>query len=182
MNSTARKATTKMLSNLVARRLTSNNSYWSAEVNFDKNTKKERRIDFVSFKPYTPDIVVEPTSVELGTFACYEVKSSMADYTSGNGLTFYGDENYLVCTSEFAEELWQKHMAGEVKLPTGLGAILCPDKSGTRLYRKYDVAATKYHGASHRRRPASEMLWAICQSHDYSRAGVYRYKEVKEDE
>lgn len=61
---------TKMLSDLVAKRLTAQNSYWAAEVNFDKNTPRNRRIDFVGFKPLTPSYVVEPTSIELGCFTC----------------------------------------------------------------------------------------------------------------
>lgn len=159
---------TGMLSDLVAKRLTSQNQYWAAEVNFDKNTQNERRIDFVSFKPYTPSAIVEPTSVELGTFECYEIKSSWADFTSGHGLTFYGDDNWLVCEQDLAMEILRE--AGRIPNLTG---ILCPDKSGTRLYKRHQFAGT----APHRRRPASEMLWAICQSHNRERSGTYVYHE-----
>ena len=166
---------TRILSDLVAKSLTSQNAYWAAEVNFDKNTSAERRIDFVGFKPCTPDYVVEPTSVELGTFSCYEVKSGRADFTSGHGLTFYGDENYLVCTVEFAEELQYRNMQEGLKMPMNLNAILCPDKTGSRLYQKYKVSDWTW-SKPHRKRPASELLWAICQSHDSQRAGMYRYE------
>lgn len=147
---------TLKLSRLVEKRLESRKMYWSAEVNFDKNLKNERRIDFVGFKPFTPDYVIEPTSVELGTFAFYEVKSCMADFESGHGLTFYGDENYLVCTKELAIEL-----RDQMKLPRGMNGILCPDKSWSRLVTKFELKTIE----SHRRRSASEILWAIVQSH-----------------
>lgn len=96
---------TGKLSELVKNRLRNAHMYWSPEVNFDKNQAGNRRVDFVGFKPFTPYLVDEPTTVELGTFAFYEVKSSMADFKSGHGLTFYGDENYLVTTQELATEL-----------------------------------------------------------------------------
>lgn len=158
-----RSEITRKLRLLVEKRLDSQKTYWSPEVNFDKNTQKERRIDFVSFKAYTPNIIVEPTSVELGTFACYEVKSGMADFKSGNGLTFYGDENYLVCMPDFADELVRRHGQEGLKFPRNLTDILIPDKSGKRLYRKKIGMSWD---TPHRLRPASEMLWAIVQSHD----------------
>ncbi|RND51884.1 hypothetical protein [Lacticaseibacillus paracasei] len=163
---------TGMLSDLVAKRLTSQNSYWAAEVNFDKNTSRNRRIDFVGFKPLTPNYVVEPTSVELGCFTCYEIKSSIADYNSGHGLTFYGDKNYLVCTCDLAEELRN----AVVSWPYNLTGILCPTKDWKQLRTKIDLSG---HG-THRIRPASEMLWAICQSHDYDRNGIYQYNSEAE--
>jgi len=147
---------TEKLSKLVAKRLDSQNSYWAPEVNFDENTKNARRVDFVGFKPYSFNGVLEPTCVELGTFTCYEVKSCMGDFKSGHGLSFYGDENYLVTTQEFAEELRNKMM-----LPRGVNAILCPDKNWTRLYTKFDLRNPEVH----RTRAASEMLWAIAQLH-----------------
>lgn len=164
-----RPSTTKALSDLVARRLTARNYYWAAEVNLEKNTDHNHRIDFVGFKPGT-DGVVRPYSVEAGNFVCFEVKSSMADYKSGHGLTFVGDENYLVCTHELADEL----KATNAVMPSNLTAVLCPTKSWSVL-RTNDWPKPK---ATRRRRVASELLWAICQSHDLRRAGVYKYSEV----
>lgn len=150
-----RPGITARLSQLVEKRLTSQGMYWSPEVNFDKNAKGERRVDFVGFHRgiNSPDAV----AVEMGTFTFYEVKSSMADFTSGNGLTFYGDENYLVCESELAQKLIDEH-----KIPYAVDAVLCPDKNWTRLYPKIDRSG---RWGSHRQRSASEMLWAIVQSH-----------------
>lgn len=146
---------TARLSQLVEKRLTSQEMYWSPEVNFDKNEKGERRVDFVGFHRSinSPDAV----AVEMGTFAFYEVKSSMADFSSGNGLTFYGDENYLVCMPELAQKL-----IDEQKIPYAVDAVLCPDKSWTRLYTKIERSG---RWGSHRQRTAAEMLWAIVQSH-----------------
>lgn len=70
----SRSETTAMLSELVEKRLESHTSYWAREVSFDRGTPMWRRIDYVGFKPFTPNYAVEPTSVELGKFECYEVK------------------------------------------------------------------------------------------------------------
>ena len=145
---------TEKLSELVRHRLRNAHMYWSPEVNFDKNKAGNRRVDFVGFKPFTPGYVDEPASVELGTFVFYEVKSSMADFESGHGLTFYGDENYLVTTEELAERLYQ-----EQRLPSDVDAVLCPNKSWTGLRTKVEKTGT------HRKRAAAEILWAIVQSH-----------------
>ena len=153
-----RSKTTDTLSKLVEKRLNSQRMYWSPEVDFDKGTPKYKRIDYVGFKPYTPDYEVEATSVELGDFVCYEVKSCMQDFESGNGLTFYGDHNYLVCTLELAEQL-QKG----IKIPRQINGVLVPNKSLTSLYLKFDFGINP---ESHRRRTASEMLWEIVKSHD----------------
>jgi len=149
-----REEITSKLSILVEKRLDSNKSYWSSEVNFDLGKKENKRIDFVGFKAKSG---YEPISAELGKFTCYEVKSCMADFESGHGLSFYGDENYLVCTPELAAKL-----GSQLRIPHEINAILCPDKSWSRLYKKYDFGSNV---DSYRRRPSLEMLWAIVQSH-----------------
>lgn len=153
---------TDKLSKLVEKRLTSQHMYWSAEVDFDKNTDDNRRIDYVGFKAYTPDYIATPVSVEKGTFACYEVKSCWDDFQSGHGLSFYGDENYLVCSKELAEEIIAKQAIDR----RNLNGILVPNKSGTALYQKYEL---KNIYLTARTRNASEMLWAIVQAHQRPR-------------
>ncbi|MCI1635183.1 hypothetical protein [Bifidobacterium sp.] len=148
-----RRETTEMLSALVEKRLRSSGMFWAPEVNFDKGTPRNRRVDFVGFKPFTPNYVVEPASVELGRFEFYEVKSCMADFKSGNGLTFYGDLNYLVTTREFAEELHQKIM-----LPRGVNGVLVPNKPRTALISAFLGMG---EDQSYRKRQSSEMLWQI---------------------
>lgn len=63
--------TTAMLSKLVEKRLKNRVSYWASEVNFDLGTPRNRRIDYMGFKPFTPGYVTMPASVELGEFSCY---------------------------------------------------------------------------------------------------------------
>lgn len=153
-----RPSVTNILSMLVEKRLNAKHSYWSPEVDFDKNTSKYKRIDYVGFKPNMPDGLTESSSVELGTFTCYEVKSCMADFKSGNGLSFYGDENFLVCTKELAEQLRDNGM-----LPNEVNGVLVPNKPQTSLITKFDLKSCLQ---SNRKKVASEMLWAIVQSHD----------------
>lgn len=153
----SRADTTAMLSKLVENRLNNRVAYWASEVSFDKGTQNWRRIDYVGFKPFTPNDAVEPTSVELGRFECYEVKSCMADFESGHGLTFYGDLNYLVTTVELAETLRTTY-----RLPRNIDQVLVPSKKGDKLIKLHDM--TGNGSPSYRHRPASEMLYAMIEA------------------
>lgn len=151
-----RDATTRVLSTL-EKRLDSQGLFWAREVTFDATTDNERRIDYVGFSPFRPDRVDIPASAELGTFECFEVKSCMADFTSGHGLTFYGDRNWLVCPRALAEQLHR-----ERRMPRNIDGVLVPDKPRRRLVSLYVV--DRYSLYSHRCRCASELLWAICRT------------------
>lgn len=131
----SRTETTAMLSELVEKRLKNRVSFWASEVNFDLGTSKNRRIDF---------------------FSCYEVKSCMADFKSGHGLTFYGDVNYLVTTRELAEELRVNYL-----LPRNINQVLTPSKKGDKLVPLFDVSGKC---PSYRCRAASEMLYAMIEA------------------
>ena len=52
------------------------------------------RVDFVAFSPGAGG---RNCALEHGKFVFVEVKSCMDDFKSGHGLTFRGDENWLVC-------------------------------------------------------------------------------------
>lgn len=153
----SRAQTTRILSSLVEKRLNANRMYWSAEVTFDKSTDRERRIDYVAFKPYTPEYRYECYSVELGTFGCYEVKSCLEDFQSGHGMSFYGDDNYLVCEYGRADYLRRHGM-----LPEGVH-VLVPDRNHTRLLHRW--AHADLNRPKHRTRTAAELLWAIASCH-----------------
>lgn len=166
-----RTNTTQNLSDLVKKRLRSRRMFWASEVSFDKGTTNERRVDFVAFKPFNPNDQVEPTSVELGSFECYEVKSCMADFKSGHGLTFYGDKNFLVTTQEFVEELGMKML-----IPFEIDAILVPNKSWTALISRdgRDPSGRTHQcgSQSYRKRIASEMLWQIVRANHHDNTGM----------
>lgn len=162
----SRTDVTAELSALVERRLDSRSSFWAREVSFDRGTPSWRRIDYVGFKPHTPGYALEPTSVELGTFSCYEIKSCLEDFESGNGLTFYGDLNYLVVPRDLGERLH-----GKRRLPRDIDQVLCP--RGGRLATLYDLSDNGC--PSYRRRPASEMLYAMVEANG-TRARRYRRK------
>ena len=165
---------TAMLSRLVEKRLAARRMRWASEVTFDQRTENERRIDYVAFSPFTPDNRVEPSSVDLGTFEFYEVKSSMEDFTSGHGLTFYGDRNYRVTTPELAEELRLRMLT-----PDGIDAILVPNRPRTALLARGGDDPTgsgyRYGSRSYRRRVASEMLWQMVL------AGLHGTKGTEEE-
>lgn len=67
----SRAETTAMLSKLVEKRLKNQTAFWASEVNFDRNTSENRRVDYVGFKPW--NINVRPLPL---------VKSAMHDLTS----------------------------------------------------------------------------------------------------
>lgn len=134
----SRAETTAMLSKLVEKRLKNQTAFWASEVNFDRNTTDERRVDYVGFKPWNINGEPVPASVEKG---CFE---------------FYGDQNYLVCTKELCDEIvWQK------MVPPRVNAILTPDSTGSKLILDY---VQSYNDLSYRRRPASEILWAMVKA------------------
>ena len=139
----SRKEVTRRLSELVEKRITGRNMVWSREVPFDKGTSSERRVDYVAFRPFMPEQRVEPSSLELGTFEFYEIKSCIADFESGHGLTFEGDENYLVTVPDLAERLRVEH-----RIPDDCTAVLVPTSDWSRLRRAFGKIRTCITGAS----------------------------------
>lgn len=64
--------------------------------------------------------------------------------------------NYLVCTKELCDEIvWQK------MVPPRVNAILTPDSTGSKLILGH---VQSYNDMSYRRRPASEILWAMVKA------------------
>jgi hypothetical protein len=86
------------------------------------------RVDFVAF---SPGIGGRNCALEHGKFVFVEVKSCMEDFKSGHGLTFLGDENWLVCPRDLADELHDRRL-----LPLGV-QVYCPDRGG-KLRLAYD--------------------------------------------
>ena len=52
----SRAETTAMLSKLVEKRLRNQTAFWVSEVNFDRNTPDERRVDYVASSPGTSTV------------------------------------------------------------------------------------------------------------------------------
>ena len=86
------------------------------------------RVDFVAF---SPGIGGRNCALEHGKFVFVEVKSCMEDFKSGHGLTFLGDENWLVCPRDLANDLHDRRL-----LPLGV-QVYCPDRGG-KLRLAYD--------------------------------------------
>lgn len=83
----------------------------------------------------------------------------MADFKSGHGLTFLGDENWLVCTRDLAHELYD-----ECLLPFGV-QVYCPDNGGA-LRLTYDL---RMQAAKSLREDSTLcLLWAMLMD-SYSR-------------
>ena len=59
------------------------------------------RVDFVAFSPGAGG---RNCALEHGKFVFVEVKSCMDDFKSGHGLTFRGDENWLICPPQPCEQ------------------------------------------------------------------------------
>lgn len=145
-----RTYTTNSLSQLVRKKLSNTSSFWAEEVELDFG---KARVDFVGFKPFN---VLQngmcAASIDKGTFSFYEVKSCLADFNSGHGKTFSGDENYLVCERELADELYSKGI-----LPAGVKVIV-PNKSRSALIVAFDCS-NAFGNWSRRTKSSSELLW-----------------------
>lgn len=105
----SRKEITSLLSSeLVRLVLTRKNaySYWAHEVEvYDESKGAMTWVDFMRFEPAGYHTATHPGNTERGTFACYEVKSCIADIKSGHGLNWFGDENYMVIPVELFPKL-----------------------------------------------------------------------------
>lgn len=155
-----REDMTCRLSRLVEKRLNRNAAVWAAEVEYDGG-----RVDYVGYSPAVMNTEYGSASVvERGRFTFYEVKSCMADYESGHGLNFGGDDNFIVCPRELGVRLRE-----ELRLPHDVG-VLVPDKGFTRLlplvcYPKDDVW-------NRRSKATVELLWAVVYRSYQSHAGA----------
>ena len=91
----------------------------------ERNTDHERRVDFVEFLPKGGVTYSDGPHVEHGTFTFYEVKSCIEDLKSGHGLTFEGDENFLVMPVELYEPYLEERMRnGYLRQSTRLARCL----------------------------------------------------------
>ena len=147
-----RKETTSDLSALVERRLSRLTPWWAREVAIEPGCEG-RIVDYMAFRPAARADTATDGDVERGTFSFFEVKSCMADFESGHGLNFEGDENYLVCERELADELYRA-----LRLPVA-AAVLVPDKSRTRLIEAYHAPGDPYRTG--RTRSAAFLLFQI---------------------
>lgn len=131
---------------------------WAREV---KLWPDDKRVDYIDFCPHPTISCRSVGSVERGKFTFYEVKSCMADYKSGNGTNFDGDENWMVCPVELFEEMRQKQEDVSVGvLAYGL------KKNGTRGFVKINEGHKDRWGRAARKYSCAELLYAM------TRAGI----------
>lgn len=144
-----RAETTENLARLTERRIRRRCRLWAPEVEVPEGG----RVDFMGFSPYgeRPDA----PSIERGELVCYEIKSCMADFDSGHGLNFVGDENWLVCPRELCDGLLKA-----MKLPTRAG-VLCPDSRWSRLLEVIRQPSPAYR--FRRTMAAAEAIWRIAK-------------------
>lgn len=148
----SRKDVTAELSEKVAKKLRRHFAIVAQEVWVDP----DHRVDFVAVSPGSGG---RNAALEHGIFVFVEVKSCMADFKSGHGLTFLGDENWLVCPRDLAHELHDERL-----LPPGV-QVYCPDGGGAlRLTYDLRMLAAK----SLREDSTLCLLWAMLMD-SYSR-------------
>ena len=145
-----RKEITKQLSEMLEEHLNPNNDpriYTAKEVTFDYSTLHPIRVDYMRFKPIDNTI----GGIEQGVFYCYEIKSCIEDYNSGNGLNFIGDYNYLVMPRELYEKL---------------SSVLCYGPVGVYIpnENEYGLYCVKKAKKRMRKRSVTEMLLMMFRS------------------
>lgn len=107
-----RSETTYLLSALLEKQVL-HDRHWSREVPVRRGEHDIRGyVDYMSFRANS----LSPSGIEHGDFTCYEVKSCLDDYNSGNGLNFVGDWNYIVTTIDTYKKIGQ--------LPASIGCYV----------------------------------------------------------
>lgn len=91
-----RSEITKFLTNVLIKDKLTDRKYYAREITLDYGTDHAKRIDVMQF---VPQGVFHVSDIEKGIFICYEIKSCKEDIYSGNGLNFFGEENYIVTTA-----------------------------------------------------------------------------------
>lgn len=135
--STNRKETTQMLSKLTEKLINPTcdpRIYWAKEVTFDYGTQNQKRVDYMRFKPINNSV----SGIEHGDFYCYEIKSSVEDFSSPNGHNMFGDFNYYVMPEDVYKTI-QKQIPYKVGVyvPTDQDIIhLKSIKKAQRMDRK----------------------------------------------
>lgn len=97
-----RKDTTKLLTHILISDRLNDRKYYAKEVTLDYGTDHSKRVDVMQFSPKG---VIHASDMEKGIFTCYEIKSCKEDVYSGNGLNFYGEQNYIVMTMDTYKKL-----------------------------------------------------------------------------
>lgn len=110
---------------------------------------ERHRVDFVAFRTARGELTAG--SIEHGRFCFVEVKSCMDDFNSGHGLTFDGDDNWLVCPRDLCEKLRRQRL-----LPRPV-SVVCPDRAGN-LRKAIEMTGGDY---PMRTRCSSELLWRM---------------------
>ena len=151
-----RKETTEFLSNLlIQERLSGVGKYYAKEVVFDYGTAHPKRVDFVQYAPGGATYIGE---IENGKCICYEIKSCKEDVYSGNGLNFFGDENYIVTTMECYKSLLPDMQSGKLskhiiemndnRLPGYSFLIAVPDKTVLERFNPQQALMKEYENTT----------------------------------
>lgn len=145
---------TKMLSLSLEKYINPRNDpriYWAKEVTFDYSTNHAVRVDYMKFEPVNNTV----SGIEKGDFYCYEVKSSVEDFHSGNGLNFLGDYNYIVMPEEVYETV-------KNEIPYYVGVLAPNGKHYEGDW--HNLKSVKKVHRRDRNRPLSEMLFMMFRS------------------
>lgn len=186
-----RKETTEFLTDLLISTRLSDRKYYAREVTLDYGTVNPKRIDVMEFKP---EGVTFCSDIEKGIFICYEIKSCVQDVYSGNGLNFYGEQNYIVTTMDTYKKLINDTDKLEDHIKKTMGVKTCPEfgcfvavpehinlKDVKTLKKEYDNP-TKFEDEKHwklwkvhscrrnrRNRSMNELLFCMLRSkHNYT--------------
>lgn len=164
-----RSKVTDSLSKLVRKKLSNTCTFWAEEVELDFG---QARVDFVGFKPFNLlQNGMSPAAIDKGIFSFYEVKSCMADFNSGHGKNFSGDENYLVCERDLANELYHKGL-----LPHGV-KVLVPNAPRSALVVAFDLSGS-FGTWSRRTKSSAELLWNMIGARKSNKVTILEQEEA----
>jgi hypothetical protein len=149
-----RRETTRKLSRSVEKHINPHDDtriYWAREVTFDYYSRNRIRVDYMLFRPKNNT----DKGIREGTFYCYEVKSSVADFQSKNGHNYVGDYNYYVMPETVFEKI-------KNKIPPYVGVFVPSCESCDGSY--YHLKSVKNARRAERSRTVLEMLLMMFRS------------------
>lgn len=168
-----RKEITAGLSALVERHVSKPGGLWAAEVSIEPLGRC--RPDYIEVTASGGKFATV-AGIERACVSAYEIKSSMADYKSGNGLNAVGDENWIVCPYEVMMSINRAAVEGKIERSPLWGfAYPYPAEHGAkgpdidRLpryegqvegWKLHFIAASRF-GGSPRQFPLSAILWSM---------------------
>ena len=151
----SRAETTAMLSKLVEKRLRNQTAFWASEVNFDRNTPDERRVDYVGSNRGTSTASRYPQASRKAA------SSSTSQILHGR---LHQRQRIDILRRFKFPRLHEGAVRRDRMAEDGARARERDSDTGFDRLELILGHVQSYNDMSYRRRPASEILWAMVKA------------------